>query len=63
MFAFGGGGSFEEEIEGLLRAERTVGGADHRAQLTKDLASFKPDVVAHQITTYDWGTVTEQRAA
>ncbi|MER8234916.1 SGNH/GDSL hydrolase family protein [Streptomyces sp. NPDC094049] len=33
------------------------------ATLTKELASFKPDVVAYQITTYDWGTVTEQRAA
>ncbi|MFL0025990.1 SGNH/GDSL hydrolase family protein [Streptomyces sp. NBUL23] len=31
--------------------------------LPKELASFKPDVVAYQITTYDWGTPDEQRAA
>ncbi|MBT3153597.1 SGNH/GDSL hydrolase family protein [Streptomyces sp. CHD11] len=27
------------------------------------LESFRPDVVAYQITTYDWGTPDEQRAA
>ncbi len=32
-------------------------------QLPKELKSFKPDVVAYQITTYDWGTPDEQRAA
>ncbi|MEU2824587.1 SGNH/GDSL hydrolase family protein [Streptomyces bacillaris] len=31
--------------------------------LPKELASFKPDVVAYQITTFDWGTPEEQRAA
>ncbi|MFJ2769295.1 SGNH/GDSL hydrolase family protein [Streptomyces sp. NPDC087300] len=31
-------------------------------QLTKELKSTKPDVVAYQITTYDWGTPDEQRA-
>lgn len=31
-------------------------------ELPKKLASFKPDVVAYQITTYDWGTADEQRA-
>ncbi|MFF5971057.1 SGNH/GDSL hydrolase family protein [Streptomyces sp. NPDC012769] len=31
-------------------------------ELPKKLASFKPDVVAYQITTYDWGTAAEQRA-
>ncbi|WP_240135005.1 SGNH/GDSL hydrolase family protein [Streptomyces sp. MUM 178J] len=30
--------------------------------LPKELAAFKPDVVAYQITTYDWGTPEEQRA-
>ncbi|MEU6991084.1 SGNH/GDSL hydrolase family protein [Streptomyces sp. NPDC046465] len=30
-------------------------------QLPKELASFKPDVVAYQITTYDWGKPAEQR--
>lgn len=30
--------------------------------LPKELRSFKPDVVAYQITTYDWGTPAEQRA-
>ncbi|QES45541.1 SGNH/GDSL hydrolase family protein [Streptomyces venezuelae] len=32
-------------------------------ELPKELASFKPDVVAYQITTYDWGTPDAQRAA
>ncbi|MFF8605764.1 SGNH/GDSL hydrolase family protein [Streptomyces sp. NPDC015346] len=31
-------------------------------ELPKKLASFKPDVVAYQVTTYDWGTADEQRA-
>jgi hypothetical protein len=31
-------------------------------QLPKELAFFKPDVVAYQITTYDWGKPGEQRA-
>ncbi|MEG8275253.1 SGNH/GDSL hydrolase family protein [Streptomyces sp. AHA2] len=31
-------------------------------ELPKRLAAFKPDVVAYQITTYDWGTADEQRA-
>ncbi|MFD9789347.1 SGNH/GDSL hydrolase family protein [Streptomyces sp. NPDC059070] len=31
--------------------------------LPKQLASVKPDVVAYQVTTYDWGTSEEQRAA
>ncbi|MEU5974434.1 SGNH/GDSL hydrolase family protein [Streptomyces sp. NPDC047315] len=31
--------------------------------LPKELASFKPDVVAYQITTFDWGTPQEQRTA
>ncbi|MFF1377601.1 SGNH/GDSL hydrolase family protein [Streptomyces sp. NPDC058308] len=31
-------------------------------QLPKELKSFKPDVVAYQITTYDWGKPAEQRA-
>ncbi|MCX4851658.1 SGNH/GDSL hydrolase family protein [Streptomyces sp. NBC_00893] len=30
-------------------------------ELPRKLASFKPDVVAYQITTYDWGTAAEQR--
>ncbi|MFD3513888.1 SGNH/GDSL hydrolase family protein [Streptomyces sp. NPDC058657] len=30
--------------------------------LPKELSSFKPDVVAYQITTYDWGTPAEQKA-
>jgi hypothetical protein len=32
-------------------------------QLTEKLGSFKPDVVAYQVSTYDWGTEQEQRAA
>ncbi|MEV5758601.1 SGNH/GDSL hydrolase family protein [Streptomyces tendae] len=31
--------------------------------LPKTLKSFAPDVVAYQVTTYDWGTPAEQRAA
>lgn len=31
--------------------------------LRKDIASFHPDVIAYQITTYDWGTVQQQRAS
>lgn len=31
--------------------------------LPKSLKSFRPDVVAYQITTYDWGTPDEQRTA
>ncbi|MFC5719447.1 SGNH/GDSL hydrolase family protein [Streptomyces gamaensis] len=32
-------------------------------QLPGDIGSFRPDVIAYQITTYDWGTADEQRAA
>ncbi|MFE1433703.1 MULTISPECIES: SGNH/GDSL hydrolase family protein [Streptomyces] len=32
-------------------------------QLRADLASFRPDVLAYQITTYDWGTPAQQRAS
>ncbi|MFD8433254.1 SGNH/GDSL hydrolase family protein, partial [Streptomyces coelicoflavus] len=32
-------------------------------RLPKTLKSFAPDVVAYQVTTYDWGTPAEQRAA
>ncbi|WP_030901029.1 SGNH/GDSL hydrolase family protein [Streptomyces sp. NRRL F-5126] len=32
-------------------------------QLRKDLASYRPDVLAYQITTYDWGTPEQQRAS
>ncbi|MEU7434359.1 SGNH/GDSL hydrolase family protein [Streptomyces sioyaensis] len=31
--------------------------------LQKNLASFRPDVIAYQLTTYDWGTPAQQRAA
>lgn len=30
--------------------------------LAKELRTFRPDVVAYQITTYDWGAPAEQRA-
>ncbi|MEV0612086.1 SGNH/GDSL hydrolase family protein [Nonomuraea sp. NPDC050404] len=29
--------------------------------LRENIASFRPDVIAYQITTYDWGTVRQQR--
>ncbi len=32
-------------------------------QLTKNIASFKPTVIAYQVTTYDWGKPDQQRAA
>lgn len=32
-------------------------------RLRADLASFHPDVLAYQITTYDWGTPAQQRAS
>jgi hypothetical protein len=31
--------------------------------LGADLASFHPNVIAYQITTYDWGTLQQQRAS
>ncbi|MEV5483089.1 MULTISPECIES: SGNH/GDSL hydrolase family protein [Streptomyces] len=31
--------------------------------LKKHLASFRPDVIAYQLTSYDWGTPAQQRAA
>ncbi|MEV7003197.1 SGNH/GDSL hydrolase family protein [Streptomyces sp. NPDC093982] len=37
--------------------------ADTWKQLAKDVQSFQPTVVAYQITTYDWGSQGEQRAA
>lgn len=32
-------------------------------RLREDIASFHPDVLAYQITTYDWGTPAQQRAS
>ncbi|WP_406301163.1 SGNH/GDSL hydrolase family protein [Streptomyces sp. NBC_00885] len=37
--------------------------ADTWKQLSKNVESFQPTVVAYQITTYDWGTQDQQRAA
>ncbi|MFG3280582.1 SGNH hydrolase domain-containing protein [Streptomyces sp. NPDC048111] len=37
--------------------------ADTWQQLTKNIGSFRPTVVAYQITTYDWGSQDKQRAA
>lgn len=31
--------------------------------LKKNLASFRPDVIAYQTTSYDWGTPAQQRAS
>ncbi|GGV35485.1 SGNH/GDSL hydrolase family protein [Streptomyces spectabilis] len=31
--------------------------------LTENIASFRPNVIAYQITTYDWGTSAQQRAS
>ncbi|MGW0755981.1 SGNH/GDSL hydrolase family protein [Streptomyces sp. NPDC002814] len=51
MAAAGGGGVVGEIADSTLKT------------LPKELASFKPDVVAYQISTYDWGTPDEQRTA
>ncbi|MEV7415381.1 SGNH/GDSL hydrolase family protein [Streptomyces sp. NPDC089919] len=32
-------------------------------EITKDLRAFRPDVIAYQITTYDWGTKEQQRTS
>ena len=37
--------------------------ADTWSQLAKNIESFRPTVVAYQITTYDWGSQDQQRAA
>ncbi|MER5303783.1 SGNH/GDSL hydrolase family protein [Streptomyces lasiicapitis] len=36
---------------------------DSWMRLAKDIESFRPTVVAYQITTYDWGSRDQQRAA
>ncbi|MEU1046650.1 SGNH/GDSL hydrolase family protein [Streptomyces sp. NPDC005897] len=51
MAAAGGGG-----VVGEIAAPTWDG-------LPKTLKDFAPDVVAYQVTTYDWGTPAEQRAA
>ncbi|GGX21718.1 hypothetical protein GCM10010297_49020 [Streptomyces malachitofuscus] len=51
MASTGGGGVVGEIAEPTWKA------------LPKTLETFRPDVVAYQITTYDWGTPDEQRAA
>ncbi|MFE3651931.1 SGNH/GDSL hydrolase family protein [Streptomyces sp. NPDC059152] len=37
--------------------------ADTWKQLAQSVKSFRPTVIAYQITTYDWGTQDQQRAA
>ncbi|RLU83589.1 hypothetical protein CTZ27_28230 [Streptomyces griseocarneus] len=37
--------------------------ADTWKNLAKDIGSFHPDVIAYQITTYDWGTAEQQKAS
>ncbi|MFC5219709.1 SGNH/GDSL hydrolase family protein [Streptomyces coerulescens] len=37
--------------------------ADTWKQLTKNIESFQPTVIVYQITTYDWGSQDQQRAA
>ncbi|WP_431045309.1 hypothetical protein ACQUSR_27585 [Streptomyces sp. P1-3] len=31
--------------------------------LAKNIKSFRPDVIAYQVTTYDWGSADQQRAS
>ncbi|RBQ20956.1 SGNH/GDSL hydrolase family protein [Spongiactinospora rosea] len=41
----------------------TMGAADTWKRLQKEIASFRPTVIAYQITAYDWGTTRQQLAA
>lgn len=54
-----GGGTV---VAGGEKITQTIAG-DTWKQLAGDVASFKPTVVAYQITTYDWGSREQQRAA
>ncbi|MFI0421210.1 SGNH hydrolase domain-containing protein [Spongiactinospora sp. 9N601] len=40
-----------------------MGAADTWKRLRQDITSFRPTVIAYQITAYDWGTTRQQLAA
>lgn len=54
-----GGGTVVDSGEKITRM---ISG-DTWKQLAKDIDSFRPTVLAYQVTTYDWGTEARQRAA
>jgi hypothetical protein len=54
-----GGGTVVEGGDQITKMIST----DTWEALDKNLASFRPTVVAYQVTTYDWGTREQQRAA
>ncbi|WP_371750436.1 SGNH/GDSL hydrolase family protein [Streptomyces sp. NBC_01283] len=54
-----GGGTI---VDGGEEITRMISG-DTWKQLTKDIEAFRPTVVAYQVTTYDWGSQDQQRAA
>lgn len=54
-----GGGTLVDSGEKITRM---ISG-DTWKQLAKDIESFRPTVVAYQVTTYDWGSRNQQRAA
>lgn len=54
-----GGGTIVDSGEKITRM---ISGETWR-QLAKDIESFRPTVVAYQVTTYDWGSQDRQRAA
>lgn len=54
-----GGGTIVDSGEKITRM---ISG-DTWKQLTKNIDSFRPTVIAYQVTTYDWGSKDKQRAA
>ncbi|MFS8201461.1 SGNH/GDSL hydrolase family protein [Streptomyces sp. CWNU-52B] len=54
-----GGGTIVDSGEKITQM---ISGATWK-QLGEDIESFRPTVIAYQITTYDWGTRDQQRAA
>jgi hypothetical protein len=54
-----GGGTIVDSGEKITR----MISAETWKQLRKDIESFRPTVIAYQVTTYDWGSQGQQRAA
>lgn len=54
-----GGGTIVDSGEKITRMIAD----DTWKQLAKDIGSFRPTVVAYQVTTYDWGSREQQRTA
>ncbi|WP_116209679.1 SGNH/GDSL hydrolase family protein [Streptomyces olivoreticuli] len=49
----------------VVEGDRTAGQIAEGTwkDLAKNIASFRPNVIAYQITTYDWGSAEQQRAS